>query len=96
MKGSSKLSDLKEGDWFNFRNNVTAKYIVGSYSLQDLETKEFMRFKVLKVNPTTVKCQFGNIQYTFKFAGQTQPMGKNAKKELYLGVDHFIQILKPL
>ena len=50
MKGSSKLSDLKEGDWFNFRNNVTAKYIVGSYSLQDLETKEFMRFKVLKIN----------------------------------------------
>ena len=96
MKGSSKLSDLKEGDWFNFRNNATAKYIVSSYSLQDLETKEFMRFKVLKVNPTTVKCEFGNIQYTFKFAGQTQPIGKNAKKEKYLGIDCFIQILKPL
>ena len=96
MKGSSKLSDLKEGDWFNFINNATAKYIVGSYSLQDLETKEFMRFKALKVNPTTVKCEFGNIQYTFKFAGQTQHIGKNAKKEKYLGIDCFIQIFKPL
>ena len=89
----SKLSELKEGDWFYFKNNVIAKYIVGSYSLQDLETKEFMQFKVLKVNQTTVKCEFGNIQYTFKFTGQTQPMGKNAKKELYLGVDHSIEIL---
>lgn len=96
MKGSSKLSDLKEGDWFYFRNGVTAKYIIGSYSLQSLETKEFMRFKVLKVNPTTVKCEFGNVQYTFKFAGETQPLGKNANKELYLGVDNYIQIFKPL
>ena len=89
----SKLSELKEGDCFYFKNNVIAKYIVGSYSLQDLETKEFMQFKVLKINPTTVKCEFGNIQYTFKFAGQTQPMGKNAKKELYLGVDHSVETL---
>lgn len=82
-----KLSELKEGDLFYFKENQIAKYIVNSYSLQDLETKEFMRFKVLKINPTTVKCEFGNIQYTFKFAGQTQPMGKNANKEFYLGVD---------
>lgn len=88
----SKLSKLKEGDCFYFKDNVIAKYIVGACSLQDLETKEFMQFIVLKVNPTTVKCEFGNIQYTFKFAGQTQPMGKNAKKELYLGIDHFVNI----
>ena len=46
----SKLSELKEGDCFYFKNNVIAKYIVGSYSLQDLETKEFSKVPNKKNN----------------------------------------------
>lgn len=66
-----KLSDLKLGEKFKFKEGQKALYYTNGTQSQELETEEHMEFIVLKVNPTSVKCKMtsGRIEYTFKFGG---------------------------
>ena len=66
-----KLSDLKLGEKFKFKEGQIALYYTNGTQSQELETEEHMEFIVLKRNPTSVKCKMtcGRIEYTFKFSG---------------------------
>jgi len=65
-----KLSDLKLGEKFKFKEGQQSFYYIGK-QYQILETIEHMEFIVIQKNPMSVKCRqtCGNIEYTFKFGG---------------------------
>lgn len=66
-----KLSDLKLGEKFRFKQGQIALYYTNGTLSQELQTEEHMEFIVLKRNPTSVKCKMtcGSVEYTFKFGG---------------------------